>query len=129
MKPNGSDGSAEVMSCALAFIDALKSTPSVHHYKAAELQFRSDPGVQKLLAALRKKAESFHRSQEEGTLRQEHIEELRQMQAQLQAHPFVENFRNAQQAVGLLFQETNAIMSKILGIDVGQTAGRAGGAC
>ncbi len=43
--------------------------------------------------------------------------------------PFVQNFQNAQQAVGLLFQETNTIMSKILGIDFGQTAGRAGGAC
>jgi hypothetical protein len=59
MKPDGNDGSADVRACALAFIDALKSTPLVHHYKA----------------------------------------------------------------------ETNAIISKILGIDFGQTAGRAGGAC
>ncbi len=129
MKPDGNDGSAEVLACALAFVDALKSTPLVHHYKAAERQFRTDPGGQKLLAALRKKAESFQRGQEDGTLRQEQIQELREMQTQFQAHPFVQTFRDAQEGVGMLFQETNAIISKILGIDFGQTAGRAGGAC
>jgi cell fate (sporulation/competence/biofilm development) regulator YlbF (YheA/YmcA/DUF963 family) len=129
MNSDGSDGSAEVMKCAQAFVDALKNTPLVHHYSAAERQFRTDPGVQKFLAALREKARAFQRSQEEGTLRQEHIQELREMQAQFQAHPFVQNFQDARQSVGLLFQETNAIMSKILGIDFGQTAGPAGGAC
>ncbi len=129
MKANGNDGSADVMISTLAFIDELKNTPVVRHYKVAEQQFRSDPGVQKLLAALRNKLESFQRSQEEGTLQQEHINELRRTQAEFQAHPSVQNFRDAQEAVGMLFQETNAIMSKILGIDFGQTAGRAGGAC
>ncbi len=129
MKPGENDGVAEVMTCALAFIEALKSTPLVGHYKAVEQRFRGDPRVQGLLDGLRKKAQAFRRSQEEGTLRQEHVQEFREMQAQFQAHPSVQSFREAQQAVGLLFQETNAIISKILGVDFGQTAGSAGRPC
>lgn len=129
MNSNGNDESADVMKCAQALIDALKSAPLVRHYRAAERQFRSDPGVQKLLAELRTRAEAFRRGQEEGTVRREHIEELRDRQTLFQTHPIVQDFQDARQAVGLLFQEANAIMSKILGIDFGQTAGPAGGAC
>lgn len=129
MKPDGNDGSVEVMTCAQAFVDALKGTPLVRHYIAAERQFRTDPGVQNLLADLRRRAEEFQRGQAEGSLRTEQIEELRDRQTLFQTHPIVQNFQVAQQAVGLLFQETNQIISKTLGIDFGQTAGRAGGAC
>ncbi len=126
---NSNDGIAEVMNSVVAFIDALKNTPVVRQYKAAEGQFRVDPEVQKLLKTLRRKAEVFQRRQEQGTLRHEHIQELRQIQEQFQAHDVVQNFQGAQQAVGLLFQETNNIISKILGVNFGQTAGPAGGAC
>lgn len=129
MKPDGNDGLAEVMNCTQAFVDALKSTPLVRHYQAAEQKFRADPGVQKLLAELRKKVEAFQRGREEGTASQEDIQELRDMQKQFQAHPSVQDFQEALQAVGLLFQETNEIISKVLGVDFGQTAGPAGGAC
>jgi Fe-S cluster assembly scaffold protein SufB len=112
-KPNGNDGSAEVMSCALAFVDALKSTPLVRHYQAAERQFRTHPEVQSLLADLRRRSEAFRREQEAGTLRREQIEELRDRQSLFQTHPVVQNFREAQQSVGMLFEETNAIVSKI----------------
>ncbi len=129
MKPDGNDGLAEVVKTTEAFIGALKSTPLVSHYVAAERQFRTDPGVPNLLADLRRRAAEFQRSQADGSLRPEQIEELRDRQTLFQTHPIVQNFQVAQQAVGLLFQETNGIISKILGIDFGQTAGRAGGAC
>ncbi len=129
MKPDGNDGMAEVVKTTEAFIAALKSTPLVSHYVAAERQFRTDPGVQTLLDELRRRAQEFQRGQEEGTLQREQIEELRDRQALFQTHPIVQDFQDSRQAVGLLFQETNAIISKILGIDFGQTAGPAGGAC
>jgi cell fate (sporulation/competence/biofilm development) regulator YlbF (YheA/YmcA/DUF963 family) len=129
MKPNGNDELAEVVKCTGAFIGALKSTPLVSHYMAAERQFRTNPGVQTLLDELRKRGQSFQRGQEAGTLRREEIEELRDRQRLFQTHPIVKDFQDSRQAVGLLFQETNAIISKILGIDFGQTAGPAGGAC
>ncbi len=131
MQSKGTNGSADadVMHCTQAFIEALKGTPVVRHYTAAEQQFRTDPRVQEMLAELRKKAEHFQRSQVEGTMRREEIQELRELQTLFQAHPFVQNIQLARDAVGLLFQETNAIMSKVLGIDFGQTAGPGGGAC
>jgi cell fate (sporulation/competence/biofilm development) regulator YlbF (YheA/YmcA/DUF963 family) len=126
---NNKDGLAEAMACARTLIDALKTTPAVRHFLAAEPRFRSDPQVQALLTALKRKAEGFRRDQEAGTLRQEQLEELREMQAKFQSHPAVQNLNDAREGVGLLFQETNRFISEILGFDFGQTAGRSGGAC
>ena len=129
MSTNNKDGLAEAMDCARSLIDALKTTPAVRHFLAAEPRFRSDTQVKSLLTALQRKAEGFRRDQEAGTLRREQLEELREMQAQFQSHPAVQNFNEAREGVGLLFQETNRIISEILGFDFGQTAGRPGGAC
>lgn len=123
------DGLAEAMVCTRTLIDALKTTPAVRHFLAAEPRFRTDPQVKALLTALQHKAEAFRRDQEAGTVRQEQLEELREMQTKFQGHPAVRNLNDARDGVGLLFQETNRIISEILGFDFGQTAGRSGGAC
>ena len=129
MSTNNKDGLAEAMACTRTLIDALKTTPAVRHFLAAEPRFRSDPQVKDLLTTLQRKAEGFRRDQEAGTLRREQLEELREMQANFQGHPAVQNLNDAREGVGLLFQETNRIISEILGFDFGQTAGRSGGAC
>lgn len=129
MATNNKDGKAEVMACAHDLIAALKTTPAVRHFMAAEPRFRSDPQVQSLLTTLRRKAEAFQRDQEAGTVRPEQLNELRKMQVTFQEHPAVKNLNDAREGVGLLFQETNGIISEILGFDFGQTAGRSGGAC
>ncbi len=129
MSTSNKDGLAEAIACTRTLIDALKTTPAVRHFLAAEPRFRSDPQVKALLTALQHKAERFRQDQEAGTVRQEQLEELREMQAQFQGHPAVQNFNDAREGVGLLFQETNRIISEILGFDFGQTAGRSGGAC
>ncbi len=129
MSTSNKDGLAEAIACTRTLIDALKTTPAVRHFLAAEPRFRSDPQVKALLTTLQHKAERFRQDQEAGTVRQEQLEELREMQAQFQGHPAVQNFNDAREGVGLLFQETNRIISEILGFDFGQTAGRSGGAC
>lgn len=48
---------------------------------------------------------------------------------QTREHPVVREFTEAQEALGTFLQETNAAISETPGIDFGQTAGSAGGAC
>lgn len=128
----GRDGSGDrspVLERTREFVTALKATPSVQHFVAAQHRFQTDSEVRQIMADLRRKADAFQKAQQDGTLREEQIRDVREAQARFQGHPLVQEFFQARDAVGLFLQETNRVISEILGLDFGQTAGPAGGAC
>lgn len=129
MSMASSDGRSMVLERAREFVAALKATPVVQHLIAAEQRFRTDPEVQRILGELQRKVDTFQRAQEAGTLRAEQIRAVREAQARFQQHPLVQEFFGAREAAGLFLQETNRVISEILGLDFGQTVGSAGGAC
>lgn len=128
----GRDGSGDrspVLERTREFVTALKATPSVQHFVAAQHRFQTDSEVRQIMADLQRKADAFQKAQEDGTLREEQIRDVREAQARFQRHPLVQEFVQARDAAGLFLQETNRVISEILGLDFGQTAGPAGGAC
>ncbi len=128
----GRDGSGDrspVLERTREFVTALKATPSVQHFVAAQHRFQTDPGIQRLLAEVQRKAQTFQRAQQDGTLREEQIQEVREAQLRFSDHPVAQEFLQARDAAGTFLQEANRVISEILGFDFGQTVGPAGGAC
>lgn len=129
MVMNHNDGHAHVLELADALAVALKQTPVVEHFSASEQRFRTDPDLQAMMKALRQKAEEFQKAERAGTLDEGQLREFRTMQTSFRSHPLLRDFLEAQQAATLLMKETNSIVSQILGLDFGSTAGPASGGC
>ena len=125
----GGDGRSAVLDRTREFIAVLKATPAVERFAAAQARFRTDPEVQQTLEVLQRNTDAFQRAQQDGTLREKQVRVVREAQARFQGHPLVQEFFQARDAAGVFLQETNRVISEILGLDFGQTAGPAGGAC
>lgn len=123
------DGRARVVQHTDEFVRALRVTPVVQRFADAQRRFDTDPDVQALLARFQHLAGAFQRAQQEGTVGVAQVQEIREAQGRVQAHPVVREFLDAREAVGVFLQETNLVISETLGVDFGQTAGPAGGAC
>jgi cell fate (sporulation/competence/biofilm development) regulator YlbF (YheA/YmcA/DUF963 family) len=107
------------------FIGALKATPVVRRFDEAARRFEADQEVQSLMGVLRR----FQQAQQNGGLSSSELEDVRDAQARIRNHSVVQEFLRARDAVGAFLQETNQAISEVLGLDFGQTAGPAGGAC
>ena len=129
MDTSGNDGRARVRQCADEFIGALRATSVVQRFADAQRRFDTDPEVQALLETFQRRADAFQRAQQAGDVRPAQVREIRDAQTRVQAHPLVREFAEAREAVGVVLQETNLVISEVLGVDFGQTAGPAGGAC
>lgn len=123
------DGRGLVVQQTAAFVKALQGTPVFQRFSDALSRFETDSDVQRLLADFQRQAKALQRAQQQGTAKSDQVQAIRHAQTRVQAHPIVREFVEAQQALGLFLQETNAVISEILGMDFGQTAGPAGGAC
>ncbi len=129
MATNQINEETQVLEMAEALALVLKDTPVLQHFVMAERLFREDPGVQTMIKTLRHKAEEFQRAERAGNLNEAQVKEFREMQARFQAHPLLRNFQEAQQAAGFLLKETNAIISRMLGVDFARNGRAAGGCC
>jgi cell fate (sporulation/competence/biofilm development) regulator YlbF (YheA/YmcA/DUF963 family) len=129
MGTQGSDGRSAVLERTRELVAALKATPSIQRFVVAQDRFQTDSGIQRLLADVQRKAQTFQRAQQDGTVQEEQIQQVREAQARFYDHPLAQEFLQARDAVGTFLQETNRVISEILGFDFGQTVGPAGGAC
>jgi cell fate (sporulation/competence/biofilm development) regulator YlbF (YheA/YmcA/DUF963 family) len=119
------DGRERVLECTDEFIEALKVTPVVLRFSEAARQFEADQEVQSLMGTLQR----FQRALQAGRLSSSELLELRDAQTRFGNHRVVGEFFAARDAVGAFLQKTNLVISEVLGLDFGQTAGPAGGAC
>jgi len=124
-----SNGRSAVLGRTREFVTALKAIPSIQRFVAAQHRFQADPEVQRLLADVQHKAETFQRGQQSGTLREEQIQQVRDAQARFYDHPLAQEFLQARDAAATFLQETNGVISEILGVDFGGRAGRVRGCC
>lgn len=107
------------------FVEALKGTPVVRRFAEASRRFEGNQEVQSLMETLLR----FQRAQQTGGMSPSELREVRDAQARFRNHPVVQEFLAARDAVVALLQETNLVISEVLGLDFGQTAGPAGGSC
>ncbi len=119
------EGREAVLRCTDTFVDALKSTSAVQRFIGAAHRFESDQEVQTLMGVLRQ----FQLAQQAATISRADLQEVRDAQIHIRNHPVVVDFLTARDEVGMLLQETNRVISEVLGLDFGQTAGPAGGSC
>jgi cell fate (sporulation/competence/biofilm development) regulator YlbF (YheA/YmcA/DUF963 family) len=119
------DGREIVLRRTDEFIEALKATPAVRRFVEASRRFEADQEVQSLMGTLQR----FHGAQQTGEVLSPGFHDVRDAQARLQNHRVVQEFLAARDAVGAFLKETNRVISEVLGVDFGQTAGPAGGAC
>lgn len=123
------NGNAMVLEKGRELIEALRATAVIEAYQRAEERFRKAAELRRVRADFERVAGAFQRAQGQGTLTHAQIREAREVQARLQRHPLVQEFLAARDAAGRFLQEVNRVMSEVLGVDVGATAGPAGGAC
>jgi cell fate (sporulation/competence/biofilm development) regulator YlbF (YheA/YmcA/DUF963 family) len=119
------DGRESVLRRTDEFIAALKATPVVRRYAEAARRFQEDQEVQSLMRTLQR----FQRAPQAGEGLSTELQDARDAHARLRNHPVVEEYLAARDAVGALLRETNLLISQILGLDFGQTAGSGGCAC
>ena len=105
-----------------ALVEALRAAPAIE-------QFRADAELGRIQAGLRWSHERLQKAQREKRHDPRLFQEVRDGQARLQRHPLVIEFVTARQAAQDLLRETNQEMAAVLGVDVGASAGRAGGCC
>ncbi len=125
MEPETIGDREAVLRCTGAFIDALKATSAVRRFTDAAHRFESDQEVQGLMGVLRQ----FQLAQQAATISRADLQEARDAQIHIRNNPVVVDFLTARDQVGTLLQETNRVISEVLGLDFGQTAGPAGGSC
>lgn len=123
------DGRALVLAHSREVAAALRATPAGRRLQVAELRFRADPDIPKILHKLQEHGQAFRRAQETGTLTQEQIRPLREAQAQYREHPAAQELELARTGMAALLREVNAVMGNILGLDIGRIVGPAGGGC
>lgn len=115
----------KVLRCTDEFIEALKAAPAIRRFAEASCRFEADREVQSLMETLQR----FQRAQQTGEVLSAGLQDVRDAQARFRNHLVVQEFLAARDAVGAFLQETNLVISEVLGLDFGQTAGPAGGAC
>jgi cell fate (sporulation/competence/biofilm development) regulator YlbF (YheA/YmcA/DUF963 family) len=125
METTNLDGRESVLRRTDEFIESLKATPVVRRFNEASRRFEADQEVQSLMGTLRR----FQQAQQTGGVLANELQDVRDAQMRIRNHRVVQEFLAARDAVGAFLQETNQAISEVMGIDFGQTAGPAGGAC
>lgn len=119
------DGREKVLRCTDEFIETLRATSVVRRFAEATRRYEADQEVQALMETLRR----FQQAQQSGGVLPAELQDVRDAQMRAQNHPAVQEFLAARDAVGAFFQETNLVISEVLGLDFGQTAGPAASSC
>lgn len=121
------DGRSVVTERARELVEALRAAPALQRFQAIDGLFRSDAEVARLQAGLRWKNERLQRAASQGRHDAALFRDVREAQARLQGHPLVIEFLTARAELQEFLREVNGAMTEVLGVDVGASAGRAGG--
>lgn len=119
------DGREKVLRCTDEFIETLRATSVVGRFAEATRRYEADQEVQALMETLRR----FQQAQQTGEVLPSELEDVRDAQVRVRNHRVVQEYLAARDAVGAFFQETNLVISEVLGLDFGQTAGPAASSC
>lgn len=117
-----SDKQLKLLEVAEEFVQTLKSSRLVQEFQTAQGLYLNNPEVEKLREEFNSLARMFQQKQAVGTLTQEDINVIRKMQANMNRHPVTMQYAQAQQAMVMMLQECNNVMSELLGFDFSATA-------
>jgi cell fate (sporulation/competence/biofilm development) regulator YlbF (YheA/YmcA/DUF963 family) len=107
---------------AKEFIRYLNSSKEVQDFQAAEEKFNNDPEVSELHQRFTQLAQEFQQKQATGSVTQEEINTIKQLQKQINDHPATQKYAQKQQELKFMLQDCNSGISEILGLDFSDTA-------
>ncbi len=112
-----------------ALVDALRTAGPIAAFIGAQERFQSDPELTRQRAELQKSFDAFQRANASGAARQAMLTEVRQRQAQVQAHPLVQEYLSTKTAAEAFLRQINGAVSSIVGLDLADAGRPAGGGC
>ncbi|GAB4524763.1 MAG: hypothetical protein Fur0018_08590 [Anaerolineales bacterium] len=95
----------------------LLASETFLHYRAAKNRLENDTVSQNLLKELSRVQAHVREAQDNGTVRQEEIETLRQIQTRVQENSTIMEYVAAQQGAVNLLREINDDISALLGVN------------
>jgi cell fate (sporulation/competence/biofilm development) regulator YlbF (YheA/YmcA/DUF963 family) len=121
--------SAELRAATEQLAQAILQSEPFQRYQSAQAEMNSEPEAQVLLGQLSVTQAQLRQRQANGTLTQNDLEGLREVQRQAQANPTIMEVVAAQQAALAYLPEVNFEIIQALGVDFATLAGSAGGCC
>lgn len=113
---------AKLQEAAERFIETLQTNETVARFQQAWGVFENDTELHALRSEYTQLVEAFQRKQVEGTLAQEDINRLRELQQKVNTHPSTTALLEAQNEVQAVLDDCNAALSNTLGFDFAATA-------
>ncbi len=111
-----------------AMTAALKQSPTLRAYNDTLAKMEDDASATQLLDELQQVQADLRRRQANGAIAEADAARLRQLQADVQAHPTIAAFLAADQAAKVYLIQLNQFISDLLGIDFA-ALGRAKSGC
>jgi cell fate (sporulation/competence/biofilm development) regulator YlbF (YheA/YmcA/DUF963 family) len=108
--------------------EALTQSPPLRSYADALAKMKADPSATGLLDELERVQADLRVRQSNGGITQADTARLRQLQADVQAHPTIAAFLAVDQAVKGYMPQVNKFISDLIGIDFA-SLGRTKGCC
>ena len=96
---------------------AIRNTPALRAYAEASAKLGADADATKLLDELQRVQADIRTRQSNGGVTQEDITRLRELKYQVQTHPTIAAFVEAQQNATVFLPGVNQEISQLLGID------------
>ncbi len=104
------------------FVRYLNSSKEVKDFQAAQEKFNNDPEVSELYQRFTRLAQEFQQKQATGSVTQEEINTIKQLQQQINTHPVTQEYAQKQQELMVILQDCNQAISEITGFDFSATA-------
>ena len=118
---------ATLQQAAKAFSDAIKTDETVSRFFEAKEAYDSNDEVYQLRLQYTQLVHDLRMKQNEGTLGEEDISGLRELEQQVNNHPETQKLSQAQSSAIELLQSCNTRISERLGFDYGSSAASAKG--
>jgi len=103
------------------FVRYINLSKEVKDFQAAEERFNNDPEVSELYQRFTQLAQEFQQKQATGSVTQEEINTIKQLQQQINTHPITQEYSQKQQTLKFMLQDCNSGISEILGLDFSDT--------
>lgn len=113
---------SELRQAAERFVTSVRGATEFDAYLKAHIECQSDPVLRGIRKRFNERSAELQTKQSRGTLTQEEIDELRELQRNLNEHPVTTRYIHARQALVTSLQEHNRAVGQELGFDFASAA-------
>ena len=115
---------SELLAATQALAENVLASEPFVNYDRARVQFKADAQANQLMAHLSSLQADLRQRQSQGQVTQEHINQLRTVQSNVQANRVIMDYMGTQQVAVAYLREINQEISQLLGADFAALAKR-----